>query len=124
VPGSTYLTDPTSINPTGEITGDYVAAIGGQHGFLRARDGTFTTFDPPDATLTSPASINPAGEITGYYYNGLHGFVRARDGTFITFDPPGSIQTYPTSINPAGEITGHYYYVNLGNAHGFLCSSR
>jgi hypothetical protein len=49
------------------------------HGFLRAPDGTITTFDPPGAVHgTFPAGINPAGAITGSYTdaNGFsHGFL-------------------------------------------------
>jgi hypothetical protein len=46
---------------------------------VRARDGTFTTFDPPGSTGTSASVINPAGVITGSYSdaNGAgHGFLR------------------------------------------------
>jgi hypothetical protein len=35
------------INPAGVITGDYQDASNTFHGFLRARGGTFTTFDFP-----------------------------------------------------------------------------
>jgi hypothetical protein len=68
------------------------------HGFLRAPDGTFTTFDAPGAGTgayqgTFAISINPAGAITGYYTDASnvdHGFLRARDGTITTFEAPGS----------------------------------
>ena len=51
-PGSIY-TYPWSINPAGAITGNYYDATGtGPHGFLRAPDGTFTTFDIPGAVDT------------------------------------------------------------------------
>jgi hypothetical protein len=49
------------------------------HGFLRARNGTFTTFDPKGSTDTEPRAINPAGEIAGYYTDAnfiQHGFLR------------------------------------------------
>ena len=52
------------------------------HGFLRAPDGRFTTFDVPGRWQGTPGhlgSINPAGAITGYYgdANGVyHGFLR------------------------------------------------
>ncbi len=54
------------------------------HGFLRARDGTFTTFDAPGAGKganqgTFASSINPAGAITGTYKDASmvsHGFLR------------------------------------------------
>jgi hypothetical protein len=97
-----------------------------QHGFLRARDGAFTTFDPQGSILTIPASINPAGVITGYWsatghFGAHHGFLRSRDGTVSSFDPPGSIFTFPASINPAGTITGYYGDANFVT-HGFLRS--
>ena len=93
------------------------------HGFLRASDGTFTTFDPPGSVSSTGAfSINPAGAITGSYADASgtdHGFLRARDGTFTTFDVPGSIGTFPGSINPAGAITGSYADASRTD-HGFL----
>jgi hypothetical protein len=93
--------------------------------FLRARDGTFPTFDPPGAIrATVPVGINPAGAIAGWYLtlsNVYHGFLRAPDGTFTTFDPPGSVETDPSGINPAGVITGYYLDANFV-AHGFLRS--
>ena len=93
------------------------------HGFLRARDGTITTFDPHGAANTDPTGINQAGYITGdySYANGAtaYGFLRSPDGTFITFDPPGSVLTKPASINSAGAITGWYQDANFIE-HGFL----
>src|SRR5450631_3912194 len=65
--GTFLQTNPGTINPAGAITGFYCDAIN-CHGFLRAPDGTFTTFDAPDDVGgTYPACINPAGAITGYY---------------------------------------------------------
>jgi predicted membrane protein len=107
------------INPAGAITGRYCNAAG-CHGFLRAPDGTYTTFDVP-AGDTTPDAINPAGTITGWYCNaaGCHGFLRATDGTFTTFDVPGDVGgTYPGSINPRGMTTGPY--IDANNLHGFL----
>jgi hypothetical protein len=72
-------TFPAAINPAGAITGSYADASSFYHGFLRARNGTFTKFDPTGSTGTSPSAINPAGEITGNYTdaNGTaHGFLR------------------------------------------------
>jgi WD40 repeat protein len=108
---------PQSINPSGVVTGYYIEASNIIHGFVRAADGTITTFDV-GPRVTFPASINPSGEITGWYFdaNGAaHAFVRDRDGTITTFDdrdaPCGSVVrsngTFPASINPRGEITGY-----------------
>jgi hypothetical protein len=54
------------------------------HGFVRASDGTITTFDVPDAGTgpfqgTIPLSNNPVDAITGYYIDAndvTHGFLR------------------------------------------------
>ena len=174
-PGAVNGTSPTSINPRGSITGYYFDANFVPHGFLRAKNGSFTTFDAPGAGLqaglrqgTYATSINPGGAITGFYFdanfvphgflranNGSfttfdlpvgsslanvppqpgsaispdgsiagsyvdaslvgHGFLRAPDGAFMTFNAPGGSFTYATSINPAGAITGYY-----AGFHGFL----
>ena len=63
VPGAVNGTFPSSINPSGAITGVYLDASLANHGFLRTADGTFTLFDAPDSLLTVPVSINPAGAI-------------------------------------------------------------
>jgi hypothetical protein len=132
VPGSTE-TVATSISAAGAITGIYTdnTNFGEPHGFLRSRDGSFTTFDPPGGfvTETFPQSINAAEEITGNYVvagdlTGPHGFVRAADGTFTTFDAPGiGFETFygtqPNSINSAGAIAGTYKD-SVDRIHGFL----
>jgi hypothetical protein len=42
-------TVPRSINPSGEITGEFYDNNVATHGFVRAADGTVTTFDVPGA---------------------------------------------------------------------------
>src|SRR5436309_1119905 len=119
--GSGQGTLATSINPAGVITGYYLDASGAFHGFLRAPDGSVTTFDAPGAGAgtdlrqgTFPKSINPSGAITGYYIdagNVIHGFLRAPDGALTTFDAPGAgafLGTFAVSINPAGAVAGYY----------------
>jgi hypothetical protein len=123
-----------SINPAGATTGFYwdASKLYGIHSFVRAADGTITTFDAPSVSTgfeTLSISINPAGTITGFYYdtnNGMHGFVRAADGTITTFDvhAPGTgtgrgVGTRPLCINPAGEISG-FYWTGYEIAHGFV----
>ena len=142
VPGSTcegffpFCTTPVAINPAKTVTGFYADTNGALHGFVRASDGTITTFDGPGATCVSPlvgsftctvpVGINPAGTITGFYCDAVtcHSFLRAPDGTFTPFDPPGSVLAaafLPPAggINPAGAITGGYADVNF-QFHGFL----
>jgi hypothetical protein len=106
-----------SINLVGAITGYYIDSSFSAHGYLRAPDGTITTFDGPAVAFTSPSSINPAGEITGQYFSGgTHGFVRAPDGTITIFDVPSATFTSPMQcsypcgprINSGGLIAGDY----------------
>src|SRR5436309_2134642 len=74
--------------------GTYEVGCYETHGFLRARDGTFTAFDPPAALNADATGINSEGAIIGVYFDPssvLHGFLRAANGTFTTIDgPPGS----------------------------------
>ena len=123
-----------NINPQGTITGNYIDASNVSHGFVRAPDGTLTTFDAPGAGSTTdsfqgtyPSSINQAGAICGAYIddsNVFHSFVRAPDGTLTTFDAPGAGTgafqgTVAFANNPAGAITG--YYLDESNVnHGFV----
>jgi hypothetical protein len=118
-----------AINPAGASSGVYVDANGMSHGFVRASDGTITSFDPSGSVFTNGATegINPAGVISGAYTdsNGVsHGFVRAPDGTITSFDAPGA-GTSPgqgsgaTMINPRGTTPGLTIDANNVN-HGFL----
>jgi hypothetical protein len=83
-PGAINGTEADSINPAGAIAGTYADASNMSHGFLRAPNGTFTTFDPPGkgAFVLGSFSINPAGAITGSYAasNLSHGFLRSPGG--------------------------------------------
>jgi hypothetical protein len=114
-PQGSVFTWASSINTTGAVTGYYNDKGGVGHGFVRAADGTITTFDAPDVGQvknpnltegTFPASINDDGTVTGYYTNsrGSHGFVRAADGAITTFSPAVSLT--PVAINDRGVITG------------------
>jgi hypothetical protein len=77
---------PSGITPADAITGSFNDGFTINHGFLRARDGTVTTFDVPGAGTgfnqgTAPLGINPAGVIMGLYIdanNGHHGFLLLR----------------------------------------------
>jgi outer membrane protein assembly factor BamB len=76
---------PSGINPAGAITGSFNDGFSINHGFLRATDGTVTTFDVPGAGAvhnknqgTVPLGITPAGEIMGLYIDAnsaTHGFL-------------------------------------------------
>jgi uncharacterized membrane protein len=69
IPGASD-TVATGINNLGEICGIYSLASGGMGGFLRAIDGTITTFVPvfPGEGVDSflVEGINDSGQMTGY----------------------------------------------------------
>lgn len=124
-----------SINPAGAIAGDVFDDNNVSHGFLRAPDGTITTFDAPGAG-TGPGQgtetgnycgLNTAGAITGLFFddnNAYHGFVRAPDGAITTFDVRGGGTgpgqgTWDPKINTPGDIAG--VYIDTNNVyHGFV----
>ena len=126
-----------SINLEGETTGAYFQTISGNpfggnyNVFVRAADGTFTTFYaadyPPCCIWSFPTGINQAGTIAGVFNDGNninHGFVRVVDGTVTTFDVPGAgtgvLQgTVPIGIAALDVIMGFYTDTNNVN-HGFL----
>jgi hypothetical protein len=141
-PGSIAIFAPFSfgqnlyITPNGVITGTYFELISGNpfggnfRVFVRAPDGTFTTFDAATSPLcciwSFPSGINPTGAITGSFNDFLtiNGFLRASDGTVTTFDVPGAGKgfnqgTAPLGINPAGVIVGLYIDANDAR-HGFV----
>jgi hypothetical protein len=89
----------------------------GTHSFLRAPDGSLTTFEVPGAgDFTYATGINQEGATTGT--SSLGGFLRARNGTFTIFGVPVALGTAPVVINPAGAIAGFYF--DETTTHGFL----
>jgi hypothetical protein len=136
-------TAAVSINDSGEITGSYTdkpvkhGLIRAGHGFMRAANGTITTFEAPGAATgagvvqgTISGRINAAGDATGFYPDAkgvFHGFVRAADGTITSFEAPGAGTagtsmlpgTFAFSINDSANITG-FYVDSKGVFHGFL----
>src|ERR1700733_3138941 len=81
-PANSEYTYPVAIDG-GAVAGYFADSTGLNHGFVRATNGTITTFDPTGSNGTYVTGMNDAGTITGYYddanYNG-HGFARAADG--------------------------------------------
>jgi len=119
-PGDYNGTVASSINNRGAVTGFYVDVNNVYHGFVRSRDGRFTTFDAPGADTTpnsyngtAPAAVNDVGEITGNYWDASgysHGFLRRSDGTFTTFDVPGAggYGSTPLALNWEEAVVGIY----------------
>jgi hypothetical protein len=125
--GQTYIifmidnvsTYGSAINAGGAVTGDAVGDF--FTGYVRAADGTITTFAPTLTTIST--AINRRGAVAGFYQdnndNNDHGFMRTPRGNIITFDPAGSAGTNPTAMNAHGDIAG-YYADASGHAHGLL----
>lgn len=126
-PGSIF-TNGGRINSDGEIAGYYQSADGQTHVFLRTRENTFRTFDPPGPCpffKTSTPGINAQGHIVGMYMGTdgrLHGFLLGAGG-FSTIDVPGSINNANFQINATGQIVGIYQTAD-GMFHGFLLSPQ
>lgn len=130
----THLLD---MNASGTIVGGIgvgvVNGIGATHSLVRATDGTYTTFDPPQAGGHSSLAeaINDSGTVVGIYRDAnlvRHGYLRQPDGTFISFDDPEAAQlplsdtnpgTDPRDINANGAVVGFYSDAN-GVRHGFI----
>jgi probable HAF family extracellular repeat protein len=124
-----HSTSPSGINNVGQIVGFY-DDNNGRHGFLYS-DGTFTSFDFPEAVVTLPFDINDNGQILGIFTTdtGSGSFVLAED-TFRTFDVPfpGVVLTQVSGINNEGQIVGRYAVTNPNDpvnpfpSHGFVAS--
>jgi hypothetical protein len=111
-------TFPNSINRAGAISGYFVNAVDPNipiaHGFIRAADGTFTTFDFPGAGSleagegTFPMGIDDAGDVAGYWVavEVPSGFLRTADGTLTNIAAPGGGSISVTFMSPTGEILG------------------
>jgi hypothetical protein len=121
-----------SINSSGVCCGYfYDAAVNFNNGFIRAADGTQTTFSYPSATNTYASSIADDGTVAGWYVDSggtRHGFFRSPAGVFTSFDAPGAGTgggargtTVPDAraLNNAGDVAG-YYTDNSNVLHGFL----
>lgn len=122
-------TFPIGITPQGqgEIVGYYIDGSGVTHGFLRNKNGSFTTIDPPGSTGTFVYGINPSETTMGFYSDAVsvfHGFLRDRNGNYTTFEAPNAGTgpgqgTIAANINPPGNIAGEYTD-SSGVSHAFL----
>jgi uncharacterized membrane protein len=115
-------TEAISINDQGTIAGDFYTDT--DHGFVRATDGTITSFDPKNSVDTLVNDINARGMIIGTYETTdqvVHAFVRKPGGEIMSFDAPDAVYgTTPTGINKSGVITGYYADTGRTASHGFI----
>ena len=65
---NTVFTDALGVNAAGTIVGtNYNADFSAAHGFVRAADGTFTTFDVPGAVNTYLQGTSDNGNLFGFF---------------------------------------------------------
>lgn len=95
-PPNSIGSDAFCINDSGDVAGGLLDA-NGDHGFVRAADGTFSVIDPTgDASQVKaviPTQINAGGSIAGYFTDTssvYHGFLRDSNGTITILDAPGA----------------------------------
>jgi hypothetical protein len=123
------------------VTGSFVDSKNVGHGFIRAKNGTFTTIDDPNAGSGPPlpkASFTGDSDLGTDYFGGpfgglyegfyadakgvTHGFLY-KNGTFTTIDDPNAGTkpgqgTMTDDNNLAGVVLGYYADAN-GVIHGF-----
>ena len=132
-----FGTDLLDMNASGTIVGGIgvgvVNGISTTHSLVRAADGTYTIFDPPQSGAHSSLAeaINDSGTVVGIYRDAnlvRHGYLRQVDGTFVSFDDPDAAQlplsatnlgTDPRGISANGAVVGFYTDAN-GVLHGFI----
>jgi hypothetical protein len=110
-------TAATCINDDGAVAGVF-RDVNGVHGFVRADDGTFTTFDPGGAPsqveILSPSRINATGAVAGLFIDTNtvnHGFFLDVNGMITVLDAPGAgtaagTGTQAYDMNSGGVIVG------------------
>lgn len=132
-------TDARGLDTSGVVAGSFFDSLGMEHGFLRATDGTFASFDIPGQGAQSGegpnvVSINDSGSVAGTYAVDpgspganpvIRGFLRAPDGTIQTFAAPGANTGYcgagtrVAGVNSSGAIVGWFTDTNCV-PHGFV----
>ena len=121
----------TNINNRGEMVGSYSAG-GKLLGFVRDRQGRFTTIEPPGAAATLVTDINDRGDIVGDSSDvSADALVGEGDGDSFLLDNgvyrsiefPGAFRTIVNAINNRGEMAGAYVDAG-GSTHGLLRDRR
>ena len=128
-PGTGNSTTPFGINGNGDIAGRYADSSNVTRGFVRFRNGTFSSpLVAPNDTggFTAGFGINNARRVGGESLtaatltspNTFHGLFW-NNGVFTTFDFGGPVSTAVTGVNDAGNFTGAFGSTILPNK-GFV----
>jgi uncharacterized membrane protein len=117
------LVGASDINENGDIIGGYVDPTTGRtRGYIRAHDGTVTTFDAAPNSRTAPHAINERGDVVGNWNPiplAFPGFFRNRNGELTVFYAPNASRTNVLDINNRGDVVGSFVD-NNGSLHGFI----
>jgi hypothetical protein len=112
VPGST-ATRPTALNEAGDIVGDYVDQHHRTRGFLRSRDGAFSTIHVPGAIATSPSGLNNRRDVVGSFTEltpdldeRRRGFAIVRGMLRVIDNPFGRTNTHVAGLDEKGVMVG------------------
>jgi len=99
---------PVAINAEGIIAGTWEDnSAYAQHGFLRAPDGSITSFDPAGSVDTEVRGMSRTGAVVGRYQDGafgVHGFIRKPSGKIVELLNHGIVAA--DSINSDGDVCG------------------
>lgn len=104
---------PVALNDSSVIAGLYIDSNFNNHGFVRASDGTITTFDVAGpSSQTQPMSMNREGTIVGFYVPPndpiiSKGFLRKASGRIRKFSA-GGVSTGVRGLNDKGMAVGTY----------------
>jgi uncharacterized membrane protein len=90
------------------IAGSWQNEFQQEHGFVRAVDGTITTFDPDKSIGTRAVTINTKGAIAGYWRtrSHSHAFMRTSRGKLKQIHLLKAKYSEAHSISDKGEIVG------------------
>jgi uncharacterized membrane protein len=105
--------------------GFYIAPGGINHGFLRHKNGTFTTVDLPGTPFNQLLGLNNVNQAAGYYADSsnidhAYTYDESAGGVFRVIVIPAAVEgSQATDINDLGQISG-FYIDSAGKNHGFL----
>ncbi|HLY05716.1 MAG TPA: hypothetical protein VKR31_08215 [Rhizomicrobium sp.] len=122
VTGQRY-TEVTALSAKGVTTG-YENGDNGLHLFVRASDGTITTFDVPHGNNPDADGVNKRGAVAGTSYknynsNSGRGFLRLSNGKTKTFQVVPGYETDGYALNDQNMVCGNYYD-SSGAYHGYI----
>jgi probable HAF family extracellular repeat protein len=118
-PPGAVTTYATAINDQGVVTGSFVDSANAIHGFVRATDGSFTTFDLDGIAVNG---INNKGWVVGSYQR-YFGFIRKPNGHVTSFTVDQQHDLLTTGINAQGDVCGILRDSQTGADTGFVRSA-